>query len=389
MSDLYAHRSVFDAEHEEFRAVARTFVAREVTDHVEAWEENREVPRSAWLAAGAAGLFGFSVPEEYGGAGIEDYRYRCVLVEELTKVGATSFAAGLAVHTDIVIPYLVDLATPEQAARWLPAMVEGRCIGAIAMTEPGAGSDLKGVRTTAVRSGEGWVLNGTKTFISNGINCGLAIIVAKTSPEGGSKGFSLFVVEEGTPGFSKGTKLRKLGLHAQDTAELVLEDVYVGPENLLGVEGGGLGALMSHLPLERLNIAFNAVAAARAALAWTIEYVGQREAFGQPLSALQNTQFEIADMVTDLEVTQCYLDQAVLQFNAGRLTAVDAAKAKLFATQRHQAIVDRCLQLHGGYGFMLEYPIARAYADTRVTTIFGGTSEIMKVIIARDVLGVR
>jgi len=390
-TDLFARRAFLADEHVAFGASVREFLAREVNDHIEAWDEAESVPRRIWLAAGAQGHLGLAVPEEYGGGGADDYRFRVAMIEESARVGATSVAAGFSTHIDIVLPYLVDFATPDQAKRWVPALAGGEHIGAIAMTEPGAGSDLKGIRTSAKRAGDGWVLNGAKTFITNGITADRVIVVARTNPaaDAGSRAFSLFVVEEGMPGFTRGRRLKKIGLKGQDTAELNFDSVRLDDDHLLGEEGGGLYALMSHLPLERLGIAVSACAGARAALAWTIAYLHERRAFGKSIAEFQNTQFAIAEMVTELDVTQAYVDDAVLRLNHRELSAVDAAKAKWWATEMHKRVVDRCVQLFGGYGYMLEYPIARAYADTRVTTIFGGTTEIMKTIIARDVLGVR
>ena len=391
MYDLYAPRPLFDAEHDAFRASVQAYLQRNVVAHIEEWEDAGDIPRALWTLAGKQGFHGFGVPEQYGGSGVDDYRFRIAMIEEFAKVGATSLAAGFSCHTDIILPYLVDLATPGQAARWLPRLVSGEYISAIAMTEPGTGSDLRGIKTTAFRDGDGWVLNGSKTFITNGVNADIVIVVARTGadPEAGSRAFSLFVVEDGTPGFTRGRRLKKVGLKAQDTAELSFDDVRLGPQALLGAEGRGLHALMSHLPLERVSIAATACAGTRAALAWTIDYVHQRRAFGKEIAEFQNTQFTIAEMVTELEVTQAYVDAAVEQLNRGELSAVNAAKAKWWTTEMHKRTVDRCVQLHGGYGYMLEYPIGRAYADTRVTTIFGGTTEIMKLLVARDVLGVR
>ena len=370
----------------------REFLARSVDGRTEAWDQAGIIPREPWLEAGRQGYLGINAPAEYGGGGaLTDYAFRVAMIEEFARAGATSFAAGISCHADIVLPYVFDLATPEQAKRWVPGMCTGEIIGAIAMTEPGTGSDLQGIRTTARREGGNWVLNGAKTFISNGINSDLVVVVARTdsADAAGSRAFSLLVVERDAPGFSRGRNLDKIGLKAQDTAELAFDDVVVPEENLLGEVGQGLGYLMSHLPLERLGIAVAACAGARAALAWTVDHVLTRHAFGKPLAALQNTQFAIAEMVTELEVTQEYVDQAVHRLNRSELSAVDAAKAKWWATEMHKRTVDRCLQLFGGYGYMLEYPIARAYADTRVTTIYGGATEIMKQIVARDVLGVR
>jgi long-chain-acyl-CoA dehydrogenase len=391
VADLYASRAVFEEEHESFRLSVREFLARHVVEHIDEWEDSEQVPREVWNQAGEGDLLGLLVPEVYGGAGAGDYRFRMAMSEEFARVGATSAAAGFSCHADMVLPYLVDLCTPEQGKRWLPKLASGEHIGAIAMTEPGTGSDLKGIRTTARRDGDGWVLNGSKTFITNGINADVVIVVARTSddPNAGSGAFSLFVVDKGMPGFTRGRRLKKVGLKGQDTAELNFDDVHLSTDHLLGDEGRGLHALMEHLALERISIAVTACAGARAALQWTVDYVHDRKAFGKEIAEFQNTQFAIAEMLTELEITQAYVDDAVIKLNAGQLSAIDAAKAKWWATEMHKRVVDRCVQLHGGYGFMLEYPIARAYTDTRATTIFGGTTEIMKVIIARDVLGVR
>jgi alkylation response protein AidB-like acyl-CoA dehydrogenase len=382
-------RNLYDADHEAFREVVQAFVKREVTPNAERWEQERSVDRQTWLAAGKQAIIGLSVPEEYGGWGTDDFRYRCVVMEELAKACAASLSSGFGLQDDIAIPYLVDLGTPEQKTRWLPPMATGEWIGAIGMTEPGAGSDLQGIRTSAVRDGDTWVLNGAKTFITNGINSDLVIVVARTDPQAGSRGISLLVVERGMPGFTRGRKLDKIGMHAQDTAELFFDDVRVPAANLLGREGGGFVHLMERLPRERMSIAIMALASVRAALTWTVDYTTQRTAFGRPIAAFQNTGFELATAVTEVDVLEAYLDKAVLELNAGTLTAVDAAKAKLWATEVQHRVLDRCLQLFGGYGFMAEYPIARAYADARVQTIYGGTSEIMKTIIARDLTGLR
>ena len=388
MSHLYGPRALFEEEHIAFRKSVSTFLEREVVSHIESWDEQELVPRSIWELAGKQGFLGLAVGEEFGGSGVDDYRFRLAMIEEFARAGATSMAAGFSCHADIVVPYFQHLSTPDQAQRWLPGLSDGTKIGAIAMTEPGTGSDLRGIRTSAKRSGDGWVLNGSKTFITNGVNADVVIVVARTdaAAEAGSGAFSLFVVESGTPGFERGRRLKKVGLKGQDTAELVFDNVEIGTDALLGDEGRGLHALMSHLPLERISIAVTACAGTRAALAWTLDYTRQRTAFGKRIADFQNTQFALAEMVTRLEVTQAYVDDAVLRLNRGELSATDAAKAKWWATEMHKDTVDRCVQLFGGYGYMLEYPIARAFADTRVTTIFGGTTEIMKTIIAKDLL---
>jgi long-chain-acyl-CoA dehydrogenase len=382
-------RNLYEPDHEAFREIVQAYITREVTPNQERWEAQRNVDRQAWLAAGKQALIGLPIPERFGGAGTDDFRFRCVVMEELAKAGATSLSLSFGLQDDIATPYLIDLGTEEQKARWLPPMARGEAIGAIAMTEPGAGSDLQGIRTTAVRDGDDWVLNGAKTFITNGINSDLVIVAARTNEDAGSRGISLLVVERGMPGFSRGRKLDKIGLHAQDTAELFFDDVRVPAANLLGREGGGFVHLMERLPRERMSIAMLALTSARAALGWTVDYTTQRTAFGQPLAAFQNTAFELATAVTEVDVLEAYLDKAVLALNAGELTAVDAAKAKLWATEVQNRVLDRCLQLFGGYGYMAEYPIARAFTDARVQTIYGGTSEIMKTIIARDLTGLR
>jgi alkylation response protein AidB-like acyl-CoA dehydrogenase len=396
-------RDLFTDDHEAYRTTVREFLAREVLPHYQRWEAEHLIDRSVWLAAGRTGLIGLAVPREFGGAGEPDYRYRVVLSEEIARSATASLGAGFGLQDDIITPYLLDLATPEQKRRWLPGMADGSLIGAIAMTEPGTGSDLQGIRTSAVpvpvpagggrdgdrdRDGDvdvdGWILNGRKTFITSGIHADLVIVAARTDPTAGSRGFSLLVVERGTPGFERGRKLDKVGLHGQDTAELSFTDVRVPAANLLGTQGAGLAHLMERLPRERLSIAVSAVAAARAAFDWTLSYAYERTAFGRPIGDFQHSRFVLAEMDTEIDVTQAYVDKAVLALNAGTLTAVEAAKAKWWASELQKRVVDRCVQLHGGYGYMLEYPIARAYLDSRVQTIYGGTTEIMKEIIGRD-----
>ncbi|AGP61236.1 hypothetical protein M271_49370 [Streptomyces rapamycinicus NRRL 5491] len=382
-------RKLYERDHEDFRATVREYVEREVLPHRERWDADRMVEGSAWLTAGRQGILGLAVPEEYGGGGVADVRYRSVVIEELARVGAASVNLGFGLQDDIFLPYLLSLATLEQKARWLPGVASGELIGAIAMTEPGAGSDLQGIRTTAVRDGQEWILNGTKTFITNGIAADLVIVVARTDPSASSHGLSLLMVERGMSGFERGRKLDKIGLVAQDTAELAFEDVRVPAGNLLGEEGGGFAHLMANLPGERLSIALQALYPARVVLDWTLEYTKERLAFGKPLAAFQNTQFRLADMTTELDVVQAYVDNCLRDLNAGELTAVDAAKAKLASTELQQRVVDRCLQLFGGYGYMSEYPVSRAFLDARVQTIYGGTSEIMRTIIGRDLTGMR
>ncbi|MDV8067152.1 acyl-CoA dehydrogenase family protein [Rhodococcus sp. IEGM 1366] len=378
-------RSLFETDHDAYRDTVREFLAREVEPYYEQWEADRLIDRSAWLAAGKSGIIGLSIPEEFGGSGVGDYRFRCVVSEEIARAATTSFGQSVTLQDDIAIPYIKDLGTEEQKRRWLPGMAAGELIGAIAMTEPGAGSDLQGVKSTAVRDGDHWILNGQKTFITNGIHSDLVIVVARTDPSAGSRGFSLLVVERGMEGFSRGRKLHKVGLASQDTAELVFESVRVPATNLLGTEGCGFVHLMERLPLERLSIAVNAIAAARSAFGWTSRYVFERKAFGKRIGDLQNTRFALAEMLTEIEVTETHVDRCVLALNAGELSAVDASKAKWWATELQKRVVDRCVQLHGGYGYMMEYPIGRSYVDTRIQTIYGGTTEIMKEIIGRDI----
>ncbi|RMI34773.1 acyl-CoA dehydrogenase family protein [Streptomyces triticirhizae] len=377
-------REIFEPEHEAFRESVRAFVEREVLPHHERWEREGAVDRSVWRAAGRQGLLGLSVPEEYGGGGTADFRFPTVLAEEFARVGATG--PGFRVHNDIVGPYLTELATDEQKRRWLPGFCSGETIAAIAMTEPGAGSDLQGIRTRAEDRGDHYLLNGAKTFISNGILSDLVIVAARTTPEGGARGLSLLVVERGMAGFERGRNLEKLGLHAQDTAELSFTDVVVPRENLLGEVNRGFAHLMERLPQERLTIAVGAIAVAEAVLAETVAYVRRREAFGRPLAKLQHVRFQIAELATECAVTRTFVDRCVTEHNAGALDTAHASMAKWWATELANRVTDRCLQLHGGYGYMTEYRVARAFADSRVGTIFGGTTEIMKEIIGRSLL---
>jgi long-chain-acyl-CoA dehydrogenase len=380
-------RGLYTDDHEAFRDVVRTFVAREVTPNLAAWDEDRLIGRETWLAAGKQGIIGLSGPIACGGAGLSDFRFRNVVIEELAAVGAAALQSSFSLQDDIVIPYFVSLADEDQRTRWLAPMCIGEKIGAIAMTEPGAGSDLRGIRTRADKVAHGWMVNGAKTFITSGIQSDLVVVVARTDPDAGSGGFTLLVVEEGMPGFARGRKLDKIGLLAQDTAELFFDDVLVPDSHVLGEVGGGLSHLMAHLPMERLGIAAAALAAADAALAWTIEYVKERMAFGQRVADFQNTRFVLAEVSTELDVTRAYVDKCVLAISAAHLDAIEAAKAKAWATDVQVRTIDRLLQLYGGYGYMLEYPIARAYRDARVQKIYGGSNEIMKHIIGRDLVG--
>jgi alkylation response protein AidB-like acyl-CoA dehydrogenase len=380
------HRSRYDAEHEAFRHSVRAFMQREVVPHHADWERAGQVDRAVWLEAGKQGFLGFEAPEEYGGSGIRDFRYNTVLAEETMAIGATGLGFGL--HNDIVLPYLLGLATPEQKGRWLPRFCSGEMITAIAMTEPGAGSDLQGIRTTARRDGDDFVVNGAKTFITNGIHADLVIVVAKTDPGvKASRGLSLLAIERGMPGFERGRKLDKVGLRAQDTAELVFTDVRVPADNLIGELNQGFAHLMAMLPQERLSIAVGALAAARTVFDLTLAYCKERTAFGRPIGNFQHNRFVLAEMATELEMAEVYLDKALSEHLERRFTAVDAAMAKWWTTELQKRVVDRCVQLHGGYGYMLEYPVAKAFLDARVQTIYGGTTEIMKEIIGRS-LGV-
>jgi alkylation response protein AidB-like acyl-CoA dehydrogenase len=376
-------RTLFDDEHEDFRASWRTFLEREVAPHYDRWERERLVPHDVFEKAGGYGFLGMAVPEEHGGAGVDDFRFNAVLSEEAQRAGLGSVHLGMSVHSDICLPYFLSYATEEQKQRWLPGLVSGELIAAIAMTEPGTGSDLAGIATSAVHKNGEYVLNGAKTFITNGINADLVVTAVRTDRGERHRGLSLLVVERGTPGFERGRNLEKIGTHAQDTAELFFDDARVPAENLLGNEGEGFAYLVSNLPQERLSIAVAAIAAAEAALGWTVEYVRDRKAFGTPIGSFQNTRFELAEMRTEVDVGQAYVDRCVEALNAGELTAEDAAGAKWWCTELQGRVVDRCLQLHGGYGYMLEYPIARAYADARVTRIYGGSNEIMKEIVGR------
>ncbi|GGP10728.1 acyl-CoA dehydrogenase family protein [Nonomuraea glycinis] len=376
-------RDLFDEEHLLYRDTVREFMTREVVPHHERWEKDGIVPREVWKKAGELGMFGFSVPEEYGGAGITDFRYNAVILEEIMRHGASGL--GFSLHNDVVAPYLVDLTTEEQKRRWLPGFASGELITAIAMTEPGAGSDLQGIRTTAVREGDHYLVNGQKTFITNGINADLVVVVVKTDPAAGARGTTLLVVERGMDGYGHGRNLDKVGMKAQDTAELFFENVRVPVANRLGPnDGEGFVHLMRNLPQERMSIAVAAVAAAETVLEQTIDYCKSRQAFGRNLGSFQNTRFVLAELATETEIARHYVDKCILALNAGELSAVDAAKAKWWTTELQNKVIDRCLQLHGGYGYMMEYPVAKAWLDSRVQTIYGGTTEIMKEIIGRS-----
>jgi alkylation response protein AidB-like acyl-CoA dehydrogenase len=378
-------RTLYGPDHEAYRETVREFLSREVAPHQDEWDRQHWIDREVFARAAKAGIYALQVDEQYGGAGEPDYRYRMVVSEEIARINALSFGLTISLQDDLVLHYLLDLTNAEQRARWLPGFAAGELIGALAMTEPGAGSDLKGIRTTARKDGDHWVLNGQKTFISSGIMSDLVVVAARTSPDGGSNGFSLLVVERGTPGFERGRQLDKIGLPGQDTSELFFNDAIVPAANLLGEEGQGLRYLMSHLPRERLGVSAKAMATTRAIFELTCAYCRDRAAFGKPLIDNQHVRFELADMATEIDIAEAYVDKSVLAYNVGELTAVDAAKGKWFVSELQKRVVDRCLQLHGGYGYMMEYPVARAFVDTRVQTIYGGTTEIMKEIIGREI----
>ncbi|WP_298518158.1 acyl-CoA dehydrogenase family protein [uncultured Nocardioides sp.] len=373
--------SIYEQEHEDFRATARAFLAKEVTPYHDAWEEAGQVDREVWTKAGAAGLLCFDVDEEYGGAGAKDFRFNVVLTEELSRAGASG--VGFPVHNDVIVPYISHLANDEQKRRWLPGLVSGELISAIAMTEPGAGSDLQGIRTTAVDKGDHYVLNGSKTFISNGILSDLVVVVARTDPDAGHQGISLLVVERGMAGFERGRNLDKIGMKAQDTSELFFDNVEVPKANLLGPEGSGFVSLMQNLPQERISIAAIAVAASELVLELCLDYAKTREAFGKPIGSFQHNRFLLAEMATEVHIARVFLNDCVLRLNAGEVDTALASMAKWWTTELQTKVVDRGVQLFGGYGYMTEYPIAKAFVDSRIQTIYGGTTEIQKEIIGR------
>ena len=375
------HRSLFTEEHDMLRASARRFMEKEVAPNHPRWEEQGYVDRSLWTRAGAAGFLCASMPEEYGGSGA-DIRYSVVLMEEQFRIGATGPGFGL--HSEIVAPYLLHHGSEYLKSKYLPRMATGEMISAIAMTEPGTGSDLQGVKTTAVRDGDGYVLNGSKTFITNGWNCDLVIVVAKTDPAAGSRGMSLFVVDTTMPGFTKGRRLHKMGMSAQDTSELFFDNVRVPIGNLIGEEGRGFAYLMQELPWERLQIALTAVAAAQAALEWTLEYTRERRAFGKAVADFQTVAHRLAEIKTEITVGQVFIDRCIELKLEDKLDAETASMAKYWASEMQFKALDQCVQLFGGYGYMHEYPIARAWADARVQRIYGGTNEIMKELISRS-----
>jgi alkylation response protein AidB-like acyl-CoA dehydrogenase len=378
---LHMRRALFDDDHDRFREAVQTFISREVTPHHERWREQRMIDRSLWLAAGQADFLGIAVPEEYGGGGVDDFRFNAVLTEELARAGL-ALASSVGIHTDVVAPYLMELTTAEQKQRWLPRFCSGELVTAIGMTEPSAGSDLAALRTRARRNGQGWIVNGSKTFITNGAAADLCIVAARTGE--GPRDITLFAIEADAPGFARGRKLHKVGQPEADTAELFFEDVEVTEENLLGELDRGFEAMMRRLPRERMHVACANVAHAEEVLAVTLAYAGERHAFGQSIGSFQHSRFLLAELVTEIDVTRTYVDRCIGEFVAGRLPDVDTAKAKWWSAHIQNRVIDACVQLHGGYGYMDEYPVARAWADARVTKIWAGSNEIMKELIARS-----
>jgi alkylation response protein AidB-like acyl-CoA dehydrogenase len=376
-------RRLYEDDHEDFRASFRTFLEREVIGEegrYGEWERSGLVPREVFVRAGAGGFLGMAVEERYGGAGAGDFRFNLVIGEETQRAAVGGFGLGITLHNDICLPYFLSYCNEEQRQRWLPGVASGELITALAMTEPGIGSDLAAMATTARREGEHYIVNGAKTFIT----ADLVITAVKTDASERHRGISLLILERGMEGFERGRNLEKIGQHSQDTAELSFSEVRVPAENLLGEEGQGFVYLVSNLPQERLSIAASAVAAAEAALGWTLEYVRERKAFGQTIGSFQNSRFTLAEVRSEVEIARVYIDRCTEALNDGELTAEDAAMAKWWCTELQGRVVDRCLQLFGGYGYMLEYPIARAFADARVTRIYGGANEIMKEIVGRS-----
>jgi alkylation response protein AidB-like acyl-CoA dehydrogenase len=390
-------RKHYDEDHLAFGDAFRAFVDKTIVPNYIEWEAAGITPREVFLEAGASGFLGMAVPEQYGGGGVDDYRFNQILNEQIADAGVTGSGLGISLHNDTCLPYFLSFASDEQKQRWLPGIVSGELITAVAMTEPGAGSDLAGMRTSAKRDGDHYVVNGAKTFITNGINADLVITAVRTGTDAvtssGRKlpsedrrgGMSLLILERGMDGFERGRNLHKLGLHSQDTSELSFTDVRVPVENLLGEEGQGFNQLTQKLPQERLSIAVSALAEATAAFKETVQYVRDRKAFGQPIASFQNTKFVLADLATEIDIAQAYIDHCVDRLSTAELNAADAAKAKYYCTELQGRVMDRCLQLHGGYGFMSEYAISRRYADARVTRIYGGTSEVMKTVISKSI----
>ncbi|TNC82483.1 MAG: acyl-CoA dehydrogenase [Oleiphilus sp.] len=369
-----------------FKDMARKILEQEVAAHHEQWEEQACLPRSIWNTLGNAGLLCVDLPVEYGGSGVP-FSFSQIVLEELSRMGYLGLSGAVAIHSDIVAQYILHMGTEAQKQHWLPRMASGEVLTAIGMTEPAAGSDLQGMRTTAIRDGDSYIINGSKTFITNGGNADMVVVCAKTDPSAAGKGISLFMVDTTLPGFQRGKQLKKIGQHAGDTAELFFEDLRVPADALLGEENKGFVYLMQELPRERLAIATSAIAAAEACIDWTISYVNERQAFGQRIGQFQNTRFKLAELKTELEINRAYFEKCMAKFEHGEMTVTDAAMVKLASTEMQCKVADECLQLFGGYGYMVEYPIARAFVDSRVQKIYAGTSEIMKEVIAREVLG--
>ncbi len=379
-------RPIFEDDHEDFRESVRRWLTEKVAPHFDAWEQDGIVPREVFAAAGSNGFIGTQVPEEYGGAGVDDFRFNVVLSEECFRLSLGGLAVGLTLHNDVCLPYFLEYCNEEQKQRWLPGIVDGTLITAIAMTEPGTGSDLAGIKTKAIRDGDHYVVNGAKTFITNGINADLMVTAVKTDPSQRHKGISMLVIERDTPGLERGRNLEKVGMHSQDTAELFFNDAHVPVENLLVGEGQGFGQMVHNLAQERLSVAVAGVATAQAAIRMTVAYVKEREAFGAPIASFQNTRFELAACQTEADAAQAFVDQATIALCNKTLSVERAAEVKLFCTEVQGRVIDRCLQLFGGYGYMLEYPIGRLYADARVSRIYAGSNEIMKEIVGRSLL---
>ena len=380
-------RTIFTDEHDMFRDAFRRFVEKEISPNVADWEREGVVDRSLFTAAGASGFLALQAPPEFGGGGTKDFRFNAIIGEELMYAGTGGAGLGITLHNDITLPYFLELTDADQKGRWLPGICDGSLVTAVAMTEPGIGSDLASMKTTAILDGDHYIVNGSKTFITNGINADLVIVAVKTDPSQKHKGMSLLVMERGMDGFTRGRNLDKIGMHSQDTAELFFTDVRVPVANRLGDEGQGFTLLVRNLAQERLSIAIAGIAASKAALDWTLEYTKARQAFGQSVASFQNSKFRLAEIATEVEIGQVFVDRCLEQLNAGALTVEEAAMAKWWCTELQKRTVDTCVQLHGGYGYMQEYPIARAYVDARITTIYGGTTEIMKEIIGRKIVG--
>lgn len=376
-------RDHYEEDHEDFRASVQQWLERSVKPHTDKHIADKALPREFWLEAGENGFLGLAIPEEYGGAGAEDFRFNAVLAEELAKIGA-AYPTCVGIHSDITAPYLVRLGTEEQKQRWLPGVASGEILLAIGMTEPSGGSDLAALKTTAVRDGDEWVINGSKTFITNGYSCDLVITAVRTDPEKGAKGITLFAIEADKEGFSRGRKLDKVGMEESDTAELFFENVRVTDAEIIGELNRGFIHMMEELPQERVSCAVANVAQAKQILLETVQYAKDRKAFGQSIGAFQHNKFLLAELVTQIEVAEAYVDKCVAAHARGELSPVEASKAKWWSSQAQSEVLDHCVQIHGGYGFMNEYRVARAWRDARVTKIWAGSNEIMKELIGRD-----